>query len=160
MTPLAKQVFGYHDRMEIMRTMRRNIVPGDPFGFSRDRWPVRCVGPIPGPEWNGTSRECETLILGVPSKNKILCVCGKSYHPKQAWIHAKCVANSRSEQVKPKADAAGCGLLRVNGADAASRPTESQRVKAWREKNRDRYNERERERMRLKRSGFIGIPYG
>jgi hypothetical protein len=45
--------------------------------------------------------------------------------------------------------------------DAASRPTsESERVKKWREANRGRYNERERARMRRKRSGFIGIAYG
>jgi hypothetical protein len=37
---------------------------------------------------------------------------------------------------------------------------ESQRVAKWRESNRDRYNERERERMKRKRAGFIGVAYG
>jgi hypothetical protein len=50
----------------------------------------------------------------------------------------------------------------ANGATGvANKPKpESVRVSKWREANRERYNERERKRMRLKRAGFIGIAYG
>jgi hypothetical protein len=78
---------------------------------------------------------------------QVLCVCGEAHWPKLAWKHAGCVAN----KAKPVANSAGNGV---------ANKSESARVQKWREKNRGRYNERERERMRLKRAGFIGIAYG
>lgn len=100
------------------------------------------------------------------------------------------VANGVANKERPKADAAGgrVGLaettslsvlppiggqrkrvesqsnatreVNVRPGSAASKPTETERVEAWRGSNRVRYNKRERERMRLKRAGFVGIAYG
>jgi hypothetical protein len=53
-----------------------------------------------------------------------------------------------------------CQRLTVANTPQVVANAESVRVKDWRGKNRDRYNERERKRMRLKRAGFIGIAYG
>lgn len=74
------------------------------------------------------------------------------------------VANQRSEQVRPKADAGSPRSVKAERSaptDVATRPTESARVQKWREANRDRYNERERERMRKVRAKKpLGIAYG
>ena len=53
------------------------------------------------------------------------------------------VTNTVANKRKPKADASG-----LEAVDAASR-----RVQKWREANRDRYNERQRELMRRRRAG-------
>lgn len=65
------------------------------------------------------------------------------------------VANSVvANKVRPKADAAGpCrDPARSMQADVASRSTEGRRVQKWREKNRERYNERMRDYMAKRRA--------
>jgi hypothetical protein len=54
--------------------------------------------------------------------------CGKEYFPNQSWIHEKCVTNSHEESV-----------------------TNFDRIYKWREKNKARYNEKQREYMRTHR---------
>lgn len=62
-------------------------------------------------------------------------------------MHKSCVANSVVNVAN-------------EATNAVANKSESERVKAWREKNRERYNERERERMRKKRAKPLGIAYG
>jgi hypothetical protein len=63
--------------------------------------------------------------------------------------------------VGPYASNAVANTVANSAMAVANKPKpESVRVSKWREANRERYNERERKRMRLKRAGFIGIAYG
>jgi hypothetical protein len=59
------------------------------------------------------------------------CVCGKDYFPNQAWIHAQCVTNHVTNN------------LEKSGVD---------RVYRWREKNKHKYNAKQREYMRKRRA--------
>jgi hypothetical protein len=102
---------------------------------------------------------------------KTQCVCGKAYHPKQAWIHAGCVVNTASNAVVNAAESVVNNDQRGTpldqpfvGVDAQTtsvrRDMPERRQTKWQQENRERYNKRLREYMRLKRAGFIGIAYG
>jgi hypothetical protein len=91
-------------------------------------------------------------------------------------MHAECVVNTVANRFLPVANknqpkapkSRSCSGLDRKEAEtpamdrngAANRLTESARVENWRGPNRKRYNDRQRELMRLKRAGFIGIAYG
>jgi hypothetical protein len=79
---------------------------------------------------------------------QVQCVCGEAHYPKLAWKHAGCVANKTitvANSVTPS---------------VANKSLDGMRVELWREANRERYNKRQRELMRKRRAGFIGIAYG
>lgn len=93
------------------------------------------------------------------------CVCGSLVEPSDEKHHRLCVANkpvanvanSVANKERPKADVAvggSCGGRTPASANAASR-SDGKRVEKWRESNRARYNERQRELMRKRRAGGI-----
>lgn len=97
--------------------------------------------------------------------------CAQNYEPGDEKNHRVCVATKPvatrkvvATQRKPKADIADVGA-RIHRpptgerqANAASKPTESERVEKWRKANREKYNKRMREYRAARRS--LGIPYG
>lgn len=104
--------------------------------------------------------------------DKIVCPCGKSYWPNQAWMHKACVTNitnsitnnetdrsiegvrDSSKQVQESASM-GSFVSIIAPPElqvAIERNSPSARVSAWREKNKEKYVAYQRELMRKRRA--------
>ena len=151
--------------MEIMRTVRRTTFRGThsiSFGSS----PVALAWDPRRRRRNGTSRGREHFNLESRISQKKFCVCGKSYWPKQAWIHKACASNalsgSASNNACDTAEDVPMVVREQGAAVRASGPAGSGGVVAGAKQrwSRDAYNAYQREYMRRKRAGFIGIAYG